>query len=238
MVCAFLSPSEEEPMTLQVALEATDGFLIASDRKASRGMRGIESPKAVRTHIRGASSDICKILMSPNQRFVCAFSGDDLSQVWADKLLESCPETFASDAEVRAFLKQTIQALIPQSNYPENQQVIAGVVAHGVSPLWRVNYYANEVIVQSTSKISGGDLSNPAAYLVERFYEPLTVSDLLPLAAHFIVEGRSFSTLIGGLDILLVENGKPARFLGPDEIEKLENRSEEIHAAIIRLLAS
>jgi len=177
-------------MTLQVGLVASNGFVIASDRKASRDFKAIPQGR-----VRGASSQVRKILVTPNKKLVCAFSGDDLSKNVADALVAWCPAAFASDADVENYFKATSQPFIFKNSQPENQQIIVGVAAPNVSPLWRLFYYSGSAITQPIKdKIIGGDETNPANYILERFYRAgSSVDELTMLAVHFVLEGKDFS---------------------------------------------
>jgi hypothetical protein len=241
VVCPFVSPIEEEPMTLQVGLMARDGFVIASDRKASRDFRPVTTIRAniSRTQVRGVASEIRKVLVSRNKNLVCAFSGDDLSKNMADALVASCPKQFSDDQAIEAYFKKTAEPFMFKGTQPENQLLIAGTTTPHYW-LWRIFFFSGSVIVQRIhDKITGGDDANPAAYLLERFYrDDMPVADLEVLAAHFVLEGRHFSTQIRGLDILISKTGKHPRFLSQKELAALQRRSDSACQIFSEVLTS
>jgi 20S proteasome alpha/beta subunit len=208
-------------MTLQVGLVAKNGFVLASDRKAVRNFRKLP-PVEGRTRL-NTSSKITKILVSTNGKLVCAFSGSDASAAVARRLIDSCPEKFDTDAQVEEYLRKASQK--NGGERPDNELVIAAIPgAQGVGRLWRILFSPSPVVQLIHDKIYGGEETNPAVYLTERYYqESLSVNELASLAVHFILEGhRLSSSTVGGLDVFVSEDGNESRFLSDDEKKHLE----------------
>jgi len=221
-------------MTLQVAFVARDGLVIASDKKAISSGEGFRAiPRAGTRNIR-RSSRMQKILVAENGSLICAFSGNDLSAAIAQRLVDSPPDQFDHDTEVRNHLLKSGQFAKELAKSPENQLIIAAVpnALQGVHRLWRVYFYPDPLVCPVEDMICGGDESNPAIFLMERYYEPShSVQDLQFLAAHVVIEGHNLNALsVDGLDVLISEGSSKPRFLTDDELEPLRKRSATLHS--------
>ncbi len=214
-------------MTLQVGLVACNGFVLASDRKAVRNFRKL--PEAGPRPRLTTSSKIIKILASENGRLVCAFSGTDYSAVVAQHLVNSCPEQFDNESQIRKFLMETSLGI--ERGGLGNELVIAAIPnAQGMGTLWGVTLGQEPLIQAHHSKVIGGEETNPAVYLIESYYrESLSVDELIRLAAHFICEGHRLSPCsVDGLDIFVSEDGGRNCFLAEEEKQALVGLSASI----------
>jgi hypothetical protein len=235
----FLSPCQDDSdMTLQVALAGRDGFVIASDTKAISGTGASAFPGAGTRNIRRSSS-VRKILVAVNGGLVCAFSGDELSMAIAQKLVDSCPGQFNTDAEVREHLQRSAVFAQELGLNPDKQLIIAAIpnAAPPVSKLWRVYFVPGPTVMAVRNRVVGGDESNSAIYIVERYHNvTCSVKELQVLAAHTIREGHYLNAItVDGLDVLVAKDGTAPRFLEEIELADLAKRSDSIHDEVSRL---
>jgi hypothetical protein len=224
----YLSNSfqDDSEMTLQVALEASDGFLIASDTRAISGLLR-------------CGSTVQKILIAENMALVSAFSGNHLSVIIAQGLIKSAPQQFNSDAEVSNYLYEKIADCVRAIGVPEKQEILVGIpnAIAGVHRLWWIYFDKQPCVMCVRDKVYGGIESDPAIYLTERYYRnECSVSDLMMLAAHMIIEGHNLDGInVAGLDVLVSKDGENPRLLDPKEIKELGKRSNSIHEQISHL---
>jgi hypothetical protein len=96
---------EKLPMTLQVAFSGKDGFVLASDKKASstERFRQIPGVTPTRTPV-GKGFKFSKIVIYPSASIVCLFSGSDDAAALAESIAKNAPADFASNREVSDYL--------------------------------------------------------------------------------------------------------------------------------------
>jgi hypothetical protein len=230
-MCDLSSGEDEIRMTFQVALVGKDGFVIASDRKATRGGElNLDLTYKMRT-----SSDTRKILVSENDNLVCAYAGNQLVPFLAERLVKSLKDGVGSDTSAR--LQEKIGELFAGFNNSRFQENISGeliVAVPGTSQLWEVSFIVGQTVVRSVSNhLFGGDRSNPGVYFAERYNAEITdrpVDELKLLAAFTVLEGGFLNqTGVGGLDVLVSKHGEKPRFLEDEELQPLRDRAESLH---------
>jgi hypothetical protein len=236
------SPDQEQlVMTLQVGFVAHDGFVIASDRKATSGFGLRKNPGASTANIHRAAM-MRKIVSLDGSSLVCAFSGSDLSAAIAQKLVESAPQRLTTDVEIGTHLKRSQEFAAAFGKVPANEMIIAGVTnaPGGVHKLWRIFFFDALMVLPVRDKLYGGDEGNSAIFFGEMYYDPSHgVEGLVPLASHIILEGRKQNGLsVDGLDVLVAKDGDVPRFLSDAELDALlglsEKNSREIANIVFR----
>jgi hypothetical protein len=228
-------------MTLQIGFVARDGFLIASDRRTVSGF-GLPDNPGVRTpKIRTGGTR--KIFVSEVSGLVCAFSGSDMSHDIAEKLISSTPSRIQTHSEIRTHLQRSEEFARALGQEPRGEMIIAGIpdASENTDKLWRI-FFRNApgytaTIMPIYPKLFGGDESNSAVFLGERYCDPSkTVEESQLLAAHVILEGSKVNSLsVGGLDILVAKDGEKPRFLNTVELTDLERRSGDVHDGLKKL---
>ncbi len=221
-------------MTLQVGFLGSDGFLIASDRKACAG----DFPSMQQT------AETRKIVASELNECFCAVAGDQFGLRLARDLLDMLPRgQFNSDYEIVNYLNRAFEPCqhIYSSKPKECPLLIIGFpqkkLAPNVSKLWRVSFEDTCLSCGvALDKAYGGQLSNPAIFWGERYYQQTyPLNKLKYLAAHVILEGNVIRPgLIEGLDLLIAENGKEPRFLDQAELAELREWSMKFNSEITK----
>ena len=222
-------PEGSEPKTLQVALIGRDGFVLASDTRATTG-----GFNAIRR-----SSDVRKILLSSSGSLVCAYSGDDLAKMIAQGLIDSAPATFPDNGTLRAHLEQSEWLANKFGGNRAGQLIIVGVpnAAQTVDKLWQVSFQDNVSsprITEIQTRSYGGDPNNSAVFISEVYHRrDKWVDELKLLAACVIVGGHKVNaTAVHGLDVLIAKDGAAPTFARPAELQDLETRSAVVYASL------
>jgi 20S proteasome alpha/beta subunit len=235
-MCYFDCFQEDLNMTLQVALVGNDGFVIATDTKASTD-GGPLAPVPNRNQLRRSSSTP-KMVVSDSKKLVCVFSGEQTVGQLARRLInyvnenpgldlsncleEKITERLGSFETVRSKISGNLIAAIPAAE-------------DGIPKLYHVTILEGQALCQPIlDRVVDGDRRNPAQFFVERYYTPdKTVEELKFLAAHTVLEGgRLNPTTVGGLEVLVSKNGKTVSFLRDEELQVLRDRSQSLHNTI------
>jgi hypothetical protein len=131
-------------MTLQVALKGKDGFVIASDKKASSG------------------STTEKIFMERD--FLCAVSGESTVSRVGRKLLAQLPQL--PEEETLQWLEQQAEQFLIASSVPPHRRASLAASLIFAAPYWsaslQVIFDSGIVSCQKTNPAFGGDIRNPA----------------------------------------------------------------------------
>jgi 20S proteasome alpha/beta subunit len=234
-MCTFNSLQEEElNMTMQVAMVSKDGFVIASDTKASAG--GDSVKPFSKDYRKYRSAETRKIVVSSDNTLVCAFSGNQIVSNVAHRLIRSVNENPGVD--MSGCLEDKLQDLF--ATFDDNIQsatkgnlIVAFPALTG--KLWDASFGGGAVCCQETFDcVIGGDFANSAIYFAQEYHSiNRSVDELTMLAAHTVIEsGLRNPTMVGGLDVLVSKNREKARFLEEDELQLLLRRSSEIHDAL------
>jgi hypothetical protein len=231
------SPEGEEiPMTLQIAMIAKDGWLIASDMCRTLAMR-------MRT-----ASLTTKIVIGSARDLAYAFAGDDCailagielerqySQMPLDNLdlLRSALETLGNASWQKA------KRGLPMPPHPgPNRSLLIGF-AGGTFPLWDLRIGEDRSIAYNVAdKIAvAGDDTSPALFFAERYYNSnLTVEALMPLAAHIILTGAHFSEYVRELEMVVYKAGQfTTHRRGSDLLRRLTENSNKIDEQIRNMI--
>lgn len=234
----FLSlPEDEAPMTLQVALIAKDGFVIASDTKAFAGGESI-APFSKR-HLVLRSAKTRKILISETGNVVVAFSGNQAVQNIAHHLVENLNgiENPVSQNQLESITNALLGNYIPEIR-PKGP-TLAVVFPHqgALSTLWEVSFYGQAFLTPMTNRLIMGDRANPAIFFVERYCGDeidKSLDSLTLMAAHMVLEGHPFNpSCVAGLDVVVSRNGEKPTFLDEKELLALCDKSDRIHKLLI-----
>lgn len=224
-------------MTLQVAMIARDGFIVASDKKVWG-----RTPRNDR-----------KISLSETGNVAIAAAGTSVAGRFANKLvtlLDVRADLYSKtknvlEEESRRILddwkNNSFDGFVKALSENDNRLI---VVLRGTPHLWEIILSALEPLVNLLTEDSekpyttNGHLSNRALYFVDRHFSADKSADELKLLAAFtILEGAEFDRqYIGGLDILLHKQNAPPRFLDKDELCELEKRCQELHETLDREL--
>jgi hypothetical protein len=206
----YASFEERIPMTLQVGLIGSDGFVLASDTKASNGF--------------GSTTTRKLILVGP---MVCAVSGDHILSTLGRKLIDAYkPEIVWSE---RA---ESIVEDLPLPSYKRSQ--LSGSLIFAL-PEWdvfqEVSVTSGVVASMPFNPAFGGDSPNLATYFCKAYYSSSkTVQELSVLAAHTIIEAaRVNPSSIGGLEIVVGRKGEEARYLNESELRFLRDKSGKVY---------
>jgi hypothetical protein len=228
----------EIAMTLQVGFVAQDGFIIASDRKATRGGKlGDGKATYITTDAR------CKILATGGNQLVCAFSGNDAAKVFASELkMRSAELSEHTEAGLTRLCEDVFEnrADATQDALQNAAAVIVGSTK--VNKLWQVSFPCGAVLVNTVDRsVAEGDRSNAAIYWAERYKleAEWSFEQLELLAAHLILDGGYLNPSgIGGLDVFVSKTDSEPRFLRDVELQSLCSRSTEISRKVIELFAN
>jgi hypothetical protein len=217
------------PVTFQVALIGSDGWVLASDLRATMqgGRRLTFETEKIRYENRIASAPF----------------GDECAQIARDQIIDKLhpdPATLGTEE-----FKQTLERFSekvwekeyrlqndgrPQSNKirPGCERGIIFISADSTHKIFILGIGKRSNFVSSVSKYVGGDPMNPASYLIERYYEKgYSVDQLSVLAAHAVVQSSRHNTLISGLQVMSWHAGDTdAKFLDADDYRARSQRLE------------
>jgi 20S proteasome alpha/beta subunit len=230
----FHQEEEELNMTLQVALVGKDGFVIASDTKASAGGDSIKPfSKDYRMY---RSAETRKIVVSEDKTLVCAFSGHQTVSYVSSRLIRYVNENPGVDMSQRleVVLQDLFATLDDNVQLATKGDLIVAIPAVG-GRLWDASFGGGAVCCQETfDRVIGGDFANSAIYFPQAYHSTdRSVDELTMLAAHTIIEGGLRNPMtVGGLDVLVSKNDEKPRFLEETELQLLWDRSEDIHNAL------
>ena len=232
-----LTPKVKEndlPMTLLVALKATNGWLLASDTL----LREID-PATSAPYL----SNVRKIEIPLNVPLVYAYSGDDLSRT-AGLLLRNELRANGCPAESRETLLMQVGNSLLSDRAPRPISMRRLIVVFTAPPIeiWTLDLFTPPhpfcwTPIRRAEHVTAGAPTG-ATLFPQLFYSPLPIEKLQMLAAHTILTGAQCEpSLISGLDIYVAPNHGPSRFLSPDEIRELIHRSENLQSSIRQTLS-
>jgi hypothetical protein len=215
-------------MTFQVGLCATDGFVIAGDRKKVQ-LDGYRN-----------STVSTKIKMNKGETVVCACSGDDVALQAANFLFDSDAEISWTHPEevIRKrignfwgkYWGEAANAVPPCVQLQAHRTLLIGSVD---SPrLFECQLSSMPTCSPVVDKIVCGDGGNPAGFFVERYWRKTSAKKLLFLAAHAVLlAGRLNPAFVEGLEMVICDNGN-LKLIGQDEIAELTKRSQRLDTEI------
>jgi hypothetical protein len=225
---------EEEPVTFQVALQASDGWIMASDTLETRD-GGASSYPSIRhrTHTN-------KITYDANAGIAYFVCGDALAMNVAR---EAAPLFAGSAASLETRLVEVANQHWSKDHRKEKSPSFRRVVFKRTTsdppfdgPFWELTIDKRSELKALSGKLVSGDIVSPAVFFTERYYDQkYPVRKLLRLAAHTILIAATFNKSIGGLELLFREKsrGQPVFWkLGAPELEQFEDFSSNLEKQI------
>jgi hypothetical protein len=231
---SFSLQYEEYPMTFQIGLLGADGFVLASDTKATFLNKTLGGRTDANTH---------KIVVGAD--LVCAYSQDDFGLKVATEMAKISLPAKENWADVHEILtncaNDTWRAHVPKKyDGTPGSNVTPRVIACCLAPcpdrLWLIDVKESSDVRPITDKCYGGDLTNAAVFWGDRFYSVNSlqpVSNLTLLAAHSILMAHELNRqFVDGLEIYVAQGTPGQRWTGDllssDKLNKLRMRSKEL----------
>lgn len=212
---------EEVPMTLQIALVATDGIVLGSDREMS-----FSPPDAPFT-----TSEVSKIFRDDSRGVMTCWSGSDPSRVLARQII-GLPDD-------RILNPGALESLAARVFAEESQRLGITIVDGDVlvisktdlKRVYHTHFHKTPCCIPKFDKAVSGHTSNPSVYFTQRFYDKLPMVKLIGIVAHTILDAApkkgSESSGIRGLEIVCCSKDG-LRVMPDDEINHLVRWSEDI----------
>lgn len=203
---------EELPMTYQVAMIGSDGWILASDGQAT-----IQGGLVRRT-----SYQTQKIRYEDG--VASAPFGDECAQITRDRIvaeLKPDPNKLAQGAfhrELERFAERVWRAEFRSQNdgRPRDRRIRAtrdrGIIllAKGSKSIFILGIGKQSNLSISITQYPAGDPTNPISFIAERYYDKsFTVNQLAVLATHCVVQASRFNALVSGLHGLAWREGEP-----------------------------
>ena len=224
-------------MTFQVALAASNGWIMASDTKERRypGLLSRGTAESVSTS---------KIFHDQTTSVTYMVAGDQIAQDAAADIVQAAHDGRESDW---TWLEKEVPKITTRrwrkakaNNLPASPRTI--ILAFPYSPpFWEVRVDKESKAKPIYEKVFNGDVPNSAKFFIEEYYDKKrTVTDLLLLAAHTILMGGSRNpTGVGGLQMVFYEVESPAPIeWKPDapDLNPLRESSKALDIQIRRML--
>ncbi len=221
-------------MTMQVAMIAADGIVLASDLKwVATG----DSPQGRPFRHHEYKS---KIKIDKEIAICCAGDMIDSTRV-ADEILLHWREGEGDEVQrilrivTPLFKKRSIECLVAIAAPNKKLIYILGAkvaVGVGAKTEWRLT------IAPVRGTQTAGDIANEATFWLRYYDASLSVQELKRLAAHLVVEAVNFNNaMIGGLEVVVSDSSGFTR-LSDDKCQQLEaetkQRSCDIGELILR----
>jgi hypothetical protein len=220
---------EEIPMTLQAALQGTDGIVLASDMKINRVNQNFNS-----------STTRKKILVNEPRKIAACWSMDQFpSSSLAEYIVANL-----TDKDLQYPYPKLRNAATETLNKPgfygerySNAEVLVVTIENNTKA-YDITANAERCDCFESSQILKGHIANPALFFTERYYSAdFSISQLTRLAAHVILTASRISPRgIEGLEIVRCTK-VGFDFLGREEINELTKWSSEVDSEIKRLLS-
>ncbi len=191
-------------MTLQVAMIAANGWVLASDRCGT-----IQGGNWKRH-----TYDTEKIIY--RNGIVSAVYGDECAIIARGKIFEKID--LKPDDLHEAAIQQEMENIAvgifksDEKTFPgiPASRSVRGVVFIGVrtKTIWTLAFGESALFRPSSTRSFSGDEANPVAFLSERYYDQQRpVTHLAFLAAHTVLQGAKFNHGVGGLDLWMWQDG-------------------------------
>jgi hypothetical protein len=217
--CRF---DEEFPMTLQIGMLASDGWILASDRRSTQGSGQSDGSQAY------LSADTRKIELKPmgtNIAYACAGS-DAIRRAGAALAARFAHLTspWSNIAIELAGISQSysLPFVVP---FGSHRLIVVFFGPEVDEPqLWVVNFKSGQLALPEPigQWALAGDFQSGARLLPQLYYSPRTCAELIRLAAFTIFYAHLFNPSgIAGLDILVGQYGTAPRFLSSAELDGL-----------------
>jgi hypothetical protein len=217
--CRF---DEEFPMTLQIGMLASDGWILASDRRSTQASG---QPNGSQAYL---SSDTRKIELNPmgtNIAYACA--GSDAVRRAGTALATRFAHLNSPWTNIAAELAGISQTHSLPFSVPFGSHRLIVVFFGpevGEPQMWAVNFVSGQLILpESIGQWSlAGDYQTGARLLPQLYYSQRNCDELIRLAAFTILYAHLFNPSgIAGLDILVGRSRTQPRFLSTEELDAL-----------------
>jgi 20S proteasome alpha/beta subunit len=209
-------------MTMQIGMIASDGVIIASDRRwvDQTGVR----------HTFAAS----KVVLDSARGIAVGRSGSYLvSLAVADRIIA---ELVQSDSDIPRISIQNIanQVWNKTSRHPsESIHCLVALNAKDSHSLFSLQPGPDGLVCENVfDKMCTGDLGNAALFFHEGYYTQRPISELKFLAAHIVLSAARLNPIgVDGLEMVLCDaNG--IHSVSPGEIQEMKSRSTTLDAHI------
>jgi hypothetical protein len=239
-LCVYPDSQGEFPVTFQVALGASNGWIIASDTKANHYAGFSSMPNLRETnHTRKISyHKKTQTAYTSCGDFIMREACRDVIEMYEHEFGDQYPDDWdAFQTRLRAVGDAAWKREHGKTSPPQYRCAIFAF--NNRRPFWMLQLphprqKASEV-GSAYDRLFNGDHTNPAKFFIERYHnQELPVRSLLPLVAHTILMGGELNPSgVGGLEILFCENNTIVDWrFGSDELKKLAARSEEMSSLI------
>jgi hypothetical protein len=232
----YPDPDEGFVMTFQVALAASDGWVMASDTQETR-FSGIASG-AIRETL-----DTKKITYDSASDTTYMVSGDDIGRSAARQIVNALI-AYKDEAryhnnewyeETFVRLADSAWATSEAAKRPASPRKII-LAPFNYKPLWEIWVDKESKAERMYSRVYSGDTTNPAKFFVEQYYKrelgesPPAARNLLGLVAHTVLmAGERNPSGVHGLEITFMEDGGLVVWdFGSPELRRLIAASERI----------
>lgn len=242
------------PMTLQAVIGGLDGILIATDTKQTGLPRGNLLPETDRYALelgktRSSQFGTQKVFLNRDRTIAISCSGLEIVQdvcrgiaekidaVWDQHVgpIEAlCNEEWrrASEDERELAVAWTENALLIA--HSQRREAFKLVYAKDAGMIRIFHRIKSQRFV-----LLGGDLSNPAGMILERYLPPAPppINRLAFLVAHYILMGGQLAPAgVGGLAMYFSKDGRSFEEVDEDTIERLQTWSEKLDKSLRRRL--
>lgn len=223
---------EELPVTLQIAMIASDGWILASDRRSVGHSRQQDGSDAFLT------KDTRKIEASPsglNLAYMCAGS-DDVRRAGialVDRLKDTnLPFNWQ---DIRSELAPFGKAQQPLSYGSYCLTMVFYPPALSKPQLWSVKLRPNPLPEQVTQFDVSGDFNSGARLLPQLYYSKRSCDELIRLAAFTILYGHLFNpSNVAGLDVLVGRDAEEPKFLEESDLNILRGDFKTFDADVAK----
>jgi hypothetical protein len=230
-------------MTFQVALFGSEGFVFASDTCTNSRAR----PDGVLP-----TCTTSKITQKPGIAGMCA--GDDYAKDMLDAVIAKANgaaltndlltrigqcvfERIPTDTDKRRVQRQITLATNDFNGWcmavDYNDWDCQG--NSGCYPRIQCREIRPKHYCRKARRVVAGDISNPARFIIDRYWDNQTNGDTLPsmkkLAAHAVLTAETFSQFVNGLE-MVVGDASGIHHLDEKEIENLTTFSKSVHNKI------
>jgi hypothetical protein len=235
--CRF---DEEFPMTMQIGMLASDGWILASDRRA-----GAYSAQPDGSHAY-LLTDVRKIELKPtgvNIAYACAGAADAVRKagIALTNRLAGMPSPWLNLAT--EFTSIAASHALPFFAPFGSHRLIVVCFGHEVDEpqMWVIELVSGQLKLPERvgQWAIAGEYQNGARLLPQIYYSPRTCHELIRLAAFTILSAHLFNPSgVAGLDILVGKTGEPPRFLSTAELDTQRNAFDTFDGALAQAFST
>jgi hypothetical protein len=219
---------EELPVTLQVAMIASDGWVIASDERST-----LQGPGWIRQQ-----HDTDKIAYRSG---VASFVwGDECALIAQQRILDELRPIAESIGKpefrqaARGIAQEVWQSLARSTSFKLAPEGIRGITFAAVGnkqEMWDLTFGEHSRMIPIDTKRVFGDPANPVIFFSEQYYEKKAkAAELAILASHIVLQGVRYNRMVGGLKVMTWSEPDTApRVLDSTELTK---RSQALEVAL------